>query len=69
MKYIFREIESEEEFIETFVRNPGWVLSPTKLDEKNEAFKNAPSNAKYPSGQTTRNGYRKLFFWRRECQK
>jgi hypothetical protein len=31
MKYIWKEIESEEEFIKAFGKNPGWVLSPVRL--------------------------------------
>ena len=34
MKYILKEIESEEEFIEVFGACPGWILSPVKLSDK-----------------------------------
>ena len=34
MKYIWKEIESEEEFIEVFGVCPSWILSPVKLSHK-----------------------------------
>jgi hypothetical protein len=33
MKYILKEIESEEDFIEAFGESPSWVLSPIRLSE------------------------------------
>lgn len=31
MKYILREINSEEEFIKTFGQNPKWIFSPLRI--------------------------------------
>ena len=31
MKYILREIDSEEEFIKTFGQNPKWIFSPLRI--------------------------------------
>ena len=31
MKYILREIDSEEEFIKTFGQNPKWIFSPLRM--------------------------------------
>ena len=33
MKYIWKEIESEEDFIEAFGENPGWVLFLARLSK------------------------------------
>ena len=43
MKYILKEIESKEDFIEAFGKNPGWVLSPVRLGkpkQKDEEISN-----------------------------
>jgi len=29
-KVMWKEIETEEDFLKTFGRNPGWVLSPSR---------------------------------------
>ena len=34
MKYILREIDSEEEFIKTFGQNPKWIFSPLRMTTK-----------------------------------
>ena len=34
MKYILREIDSEEEFIKTFGQNPKWIFSPVRMTTK-----------------------------------
>ena len=31
MKYILREINSEEEFIKTFGQDPKWIFSPLRI--------------------------------------
>ena len=35
MKFILREIETEDEFIEVFGREPGWILSSIHLSQPN----------------------------------
>ena len=43
MKYTLKEIESEEDFIKAFGKNPGWVLSPVRLrkpKQKDEEISN-----------------------------
>ena len=67
MRYILKEIESEEEFVEVFGRNPGWILSPTKLNKSIDGDKAAPSNPKHSHERKIKTGFRKLFFWRRKC--
>ena len=52
MKYILKEIGSEEDFIEAFGKNPGWVLSPVrlgKLKQKDEEASNP--DEKDPAGE------------------
>ena len=39
MKYTLKEIESEEDFIEAFGKNPGWVLSPVRLGKPKQKHK------------------------------
>ena len=34
MKYILREIDSEEEFKKTFGQNPKWIFSPVRMTTK-----------------------------------
>ena len=43
MKYILREIDSEEEFIKTFGQNPKWIFSPLRMtaDVKSEEERTA----------------------------
>jgi len=67
MKYILREIESEEEFEEVFGRKSGWVLSPTTLNKSIKRHEEAPSNSKHSREQKSMTGFRKLLFWRRKC--
>ena len=67
MKYIWKEIESEEEFVEVFGRNPGWILSPTKLNKSINGDKAAPSNPKHSHERKIKTCFRKLFFWSRKC--
>ena len=35
MKFILREIETEDEFIEVFGKEPGWILSSIHLSQPN----------------------------------
>lgn len=39
MKYILKEIDSEEEFIEVFGARLGWILSPEKLSDQHYGSK------------------------------
>jgi hypothetical protein len=34
MKYVWKEIETEEEFLETFGSGNGWILSPAYLSRE-----------------------------------
>lgn len=67
MKYILREIESEEEFQEVFGRKSGWVVSPTTLNKSIKRREQAPPNTKHSREQKSIALFRKLFFWRRKC--
>ena len=67
MKYILKEIESEEEFVEVFGRSPGWILSPTNLNKTIDGNKVVPSNPNHSRERKIKTGFRKLFFWRRKC--
>ncbi len=67
MKYILKEIESEEEFVEVFGRNPGWILSPTKLNKSIDRDNAAPSNPNHSPERKIKTIFRKLFFWRCKC--
>ena len=57
MKYILREIESEEEFEEVFGRRSGWVLSPTKLNKSIKRHEEAPSNPNHSREQKSITGF------------
>jgi len=43
MKYTLKEIESEEDFIEAFVKSPSWVLSPIRLNKPKQRSDETPS--------------------------
>ena len=41
MKYILKEIESEEDFIEAFGETPSWILSPIRLSKPKQKSEEA----------------------------
>ena len=43
MKYILKEIESEEDFIETFGESPNWTLSPIRISKPKPKSKKVPN--------------------------
>ena len=52
MKYIWKEIESEEDFIKEFGKNLGWVLSPVRLGKPEQKDKETPNpDEKDPAGE------------------
>ena len=43
MKYILKEIESEEDFIEAFGESPSWLLSPIRISKPKRKSEEAPN--------------------------
>ena len=43
MKYMLKEIESEEDFIETFGESPNWTLSPSRISKPKQKSEEAPN--------------------------
>ena len=43
MKYILKEIESEEDFIEAFGESPSWILSPIRISKPKQKSEEAPN--------------------------
>ena len=41
MKYMLKEIESEEDFIETFGESPNWTLSPIRISKPKQKTEEA----------------------------
>ena len=41
MKYIWKEIEREEDSIEAFGESPGWILSPIRLSKPKQKSEEA----------------------------
>ena len=67
MKYILKEIESEEEFVEVFGRRSGWALFPTTLNKSADRHKEAPSTPNHSRDNKSGPSFSRLFFWRRKC--
>ena len=51
MKYILKEIESEEDFIEVFGQKSSWVLSPVRLSKPKQKSEDTQNTYEKAEGE------------------